>query len=104
MSKRPELGPTQEALPALAAVEFAELPRGYPLLSALEPAASTVRRGQAPPRSGVAAPSPALKPATPVKGVPKAGARGQAKEPPPPPATDDPLPRPKKGEDEDLLQ
>ena len=76
-------------------------PRGYGLLSALE-APATARRPAAPGR-GSAAPAPPLKQPAPQKGAAKPGAR--AKEPPPPAApSDDPLPRPKKGEDEDLLQ
>ena len=81
---------------------YAERPRGYPLLSALEPAAPAARRGPAPVRSGVA-PAPPLKQPAPAKAAPTPGAKGKPKEPPPP-ASDDPLPRPKKGDDEDLLQ
>jgi hypothetical protein len=103
MQKKPELGPTLEALPVLAAVPYVERPRGYPLLSALEPPAPAARRGAAPIRSGVA-PAPPLKQPAPAKGTPRPAAKGQPKEPPPPPISDDPLPRPKKGDDEDLLQ
>jgi hypothetical protein len=104
MQKKPELGPTQEALPALAAVPFTGRPGGYGLLSALEPAAPAARRGPAPIRGSSVAPAPPLKQPAPARGAPKAAARGQPKEPAPPPASDDPAPRPKKGEDEDLLQ
>ena len=103
MAKKPELGPTQEALPSLAAAEYAEGPRGYSLLSALEPPAPVVRRSAAPARQG-AAPTPPLKQAAPVKAPPKPGVKARARPPQAPPPTDDPTPRPKKGEDEDLLQ
>ncbi len=102
--KKPELGPTQEALPALAAVPFAARPRGYSLLSALEPVAPAARRGPAPGRGGGVAPAPPLKQAAPAKGTPRPGVRGKEKEPPRRPGPDDPLPRPRKGDDEDLLQ
>ena len=101
MQKKPELGPTQEALPALPAVELAERPTGYPLLAALEPQAPAVKRGAAPARGGSAAPAPPLRQPTPARGTPKPAVRGKE---PPPPAPDDPLPRPRKGDDEDLLQ
>jgi hypothetical protein len=103
MQKKPELGPTQEALPALPAVDFTERPVGYPLLAALEPEAPAARRGAARPAGGGVAPAPPLKQAAPAKGAPKPAVRGKEK-PPPPPASDDPIPRPKKGDDEDLLQ
>lgn len=104
MQKKPELGPTQEAVPALAAVPFAERPRGYPLLTALEPVAPAARRGSGPARGGGVAPAPPLKQQAPARGTPRPGVRGQPREPPPRPVSDDPLPRPKKGDDEDLLQ
>jgi hypothetical protein len=101
MKKKPELGPTQEALPALPAADYVGSPRGYGLLSALE-APAAARRPAAPGR-GAAAPAPPLRQPAPQKGAAKPGAR--AKEPPAPAApSDDPLPRPKKGDDEDLLQ
>ena len=104
MVKKPELGPTLEALPVLPAVDHAGRPTGHGLLAALEPAAPVVKRGGAPARGGSVAPAPPLQQPAPGKAKGKPAARG--KEPPAPPAraTDDPLPRPKKGDDEDLLQ
>jgi hypothetical protein len=106
MQKKPELGPTQEALPVLSAVAFVERPRGYALLSALEPVAPVVKRAPGPARGGGVAPAPPLRQPAPAKGTPRPGvrAREKEKEPSAKPASDDPLPRPKKGDDEDLLQ
>jgi tetratricopeptide (TPR) repeat protein len=103
MQKRPELGPTQEALPVLAAAPSTEHAAGYGLLAALEAAAPAAKRGPTPARGAGVAPAPPLKP-PPVKGTPRPDARGKEKTPPSPPASDDPPPRPKRGEDEDLLQ
>jgi hypothetical protein len=101
--KKPELGPTQEALPAVPPVELVESPRGYALLSALETVPANVRRGAAPPRGGAPGAAPALKTPAPAKGSAKAPAKGR--EPPPAPApAEEAIPRPKKGDDEDLLQ
>jgi tetratricopeptide (TPR) repeat protein len=103
VARRPELGPTLEALPPLPAGDMAEQPQGYPLLAAIQPAPA-VRKG-APHRGGAATPAPPLQQPVPAKGTTRPGAKGKVKEPPPPrPAADDPPPRPKKGEDEDLLQ
>ncbi len=104
MTKKPELGPTLEALPTLAAVEFTEAPRGYGLLAALEPVAPVAKRPATPARGGAATPAPPLRAPAPAKGMPRPGARGKEKAAPAQTSTDDPLPRPKKGDDEDLLQ
>jgi tetratricopeptide (TPR) repeat protein len=102
MSKRPELGPTLEALPALPAGEPRDPPRGYGLLSALEPDRPAARRSTAPARAAPVTPSPPLKASAPIQGTPRPGAKGTAKGPTP--GSDEPAPRPKKGDDEDLLQ
>ena len=104
MVKKPELGPTLEALPAVPAVEFTGRPQGYGLLAALEPAPPPVKRSATPARGGGVAPAPALQQPAPGKAQKKAGAKGKEAPPAPPRTADDPLPRPKKGDDEDLLQ
>jgi len=104
VQKKPELGPTLELVPALAAVELADRPVGHPLLTALVPAAAPARRAATPARGGVA-PAPPLKAPAPARAPARPGAKGKERQAPPPPAaTDDPAPRPKKGDDEDLLQ
>ena len=104
MQKRPELGPTLEALPAVPAGEFTDRAQGHGLLSALQPAAPVAKPGTAPARGGSIAPAPPLQPATPGKVPRKPGIKGKEQSPPPHRTSDDPLPRPKKGDDEDLLQ
>jgi hypothetical protein len=105
MVKKPELGPTLEALPAIPAGDYLGRPTGHGLLAALEPAALAVKRGATPARGGSVAPAPPLQQSAPAKTKGKPAARGKEPAPPPPPrSSDDPLPRPKKGDDEDLLQ
>ena len=104
MQKKPELGPTLEALPALPAADYVGRPQGYGLLAAVEPVAPQVKRSTAPARGGSVAPAPPLQQPTPGKASKKPGVKGQSPPPPPVRSTDDPLPRPKKGDDEDLLQ
>ncbi len=97
LARKPELGPGQEALPPLAAAERPEPVVGHGLLAAVEPV----------PAARKASPAGKADPALPALKLPgqKKGPAGKAiAEPaPPPPRADEPLPRPKKGDDEDLL-
>jgi hypothetical protein len=96
IARKPELGPGQEALPSLTAAEPPERLAGHGLLAAIE--ATPAARAKAAPR-GEASALPALKLPGQKKGAGKAAAEPAA----PPPRPDEPLPRPKKGDDEDLL-
>ena len=94
-ARKPELGPGQEALPSLTAAEPPERLAGHGLLAAIE--APSAARAKPAPR-GEASALPALKLPGQKRGAPRA-----AEPAAPPPRPDEPLPRPKKGDDEDLL-
>ncbi len=98
--RKPELAQSAEALPTLAAGELPEAPVGHGLLSLAEPPQAP-RAREAAGRDGARKPEGAL-PALKRPGQNRGA--GKAPEAAPPRARpEDPLPRPRKGEDEDLL-
>ncbi len=113
LPRKPELAQSAEPLPALAAAERPEVPVGHGLLAAAgAPAAARPRPVLPAGASGAAAGAPGAapgagkkpEPALPALKLPgKKGAPRAAEPPPPRPRAEDPLPRPKKGDDEDLL-
>lgn len=101
-ARRPELGPGAEPLPALSRLATPPTPVGHGALAAVEPPAAAPR-----PRDGARRPEAGAKadPALPALRLPgERRAAPKVQEPAPPrPRGEDPLPRPKKGADEDLL-
>jgi len=97
-AQKPELAQAAEPLPPLQRPGLADRPEGHGLLAAIQPAAGAAR---ARPPGGATDPAlPALK-----RPAAAAGTRPAA-QPAPPPArhpADEAVPRPKKGDDEDLL-
>jgi tetratricopeptide (TPR) repeat protein len=110
LPRKPELAQSAEPLPPLVAAERPEVPAGHGLLAVAGAPASPRPKEPAdpaaPPAAGPAARPVARKaePALPALKLPgqKKGAP-KAAEPPPRARAEDPLPRPKKGDDEDLL-
>jgi len=97
-AQKPELGQAAEPLPPLGRDARGERPEGHGLLAAIQPAAGAPR---ARPHGGGADPAlPALRRPTAGQGSRPAT---QPAGPPAPSAADDVVPRPKKGDDEDLL-
>jgi tetratricopeptide (TPR) repeat protein len=97
VARKPELGPSPEALPALAVVDLPDRPAGNGLLAAVEPASAAPKARDAARKAESSLPSLKL-PGQKRAAQPAAGT-GPAR----PARPEEPLPRPKKGDDEDLL-
>ncbi|HET9554139.1 MAG TPA: tetratricopeptide repeat protein [Anaeromyxobacteraceae bacterium] len=97
VAKKPELGPSPEALPALAVADLPDKPAGNGLLAAVEPVSAAPRAAGAARKAESSLPS--LKLPGQKRGQPKAAPEPVAR----PARPEEPLPRPKKGDDEDLL-
>lgn len=100
VARKPELAPSAEPLPALASAGRPPVPVGHGLLTALLPA-DAPRPADAAGHGAARKPEPAL----PALKAPaqKRGAQRAAEPAPARGRPEDPLPRPKKGDDEDLL-